>query len=284
MTKYPRISTLLILVLSGTVISPYADAADYGIHSYVVGSESVSIGILGEMSAPISEPPIVGDLVQVGYPVGTATGKYACKYFFDVVIWHNNTKVEESFQVQEDSLAKPSVFIRSPGDYDVEIIGESHCRDSGTKDLGASMNHRWTAFTAISAKVPAKTAVTKMTCNPSFRISTTKENPYSCVTTIADPDHVVDYLLFTPAEGTRMSPGPIGLKYSAKSWKRTKNGWTINTSFKLLTVSPFDFSKLRSIERFQNRVDAVDTKLDSSLGFNKQAETNSAYFTFAFKK
>ena len=98
--------------------TPMSEATEMGKHSYTVGSEVISFTLLDGNGDQLASSPIVGDLIRVDYPQGTATGKFACKYFFDVVIWHNNVKVEESFQVMENSLAKPAELIQSPGVYE----------------------------------------------------------------------------------------------------------------------------------------------------------------------
>ena len=277
-------SVISFFIFAVMLQTPMSEATEMGKHSYTVGSEVISFTLLDGNGDQLASSPIVGDLIRVDYPQGTATGKFACKYFFDVVIWHNNVKVEESFQVMENSLAKPAELIQSPGVYEIEIIGESHCRDAGPKDLGGSMNARWVAFTAVEEIKPTSFKATKMTCNPSFKISKVREYSYICETQIMDKDHVMDRVWITPADGTRISPGTIEIRNSSKTWKRTSLGWTIKSTFKLLTVSPYDYSKLRAIERIAMRVDMLDAVLAVESGFNRLADPKVQNFVFTFKK
>ena len=219
-----------------------------------------------------------------GMPYISVDNFGGCASFIEFKIAHNGIPVTTNLLPQIEEVGIDGTY-RTPekyefiftnlGLYTAQFNGYIMCKEiNGTAYTKFNYVKEHKIVKIIPKKVyPRDLDIKEFTCKKDFIISIKSPSTNMCKTVIYDPDYVADELQF---KVFKASPMISGLTHRRNNqWKRTQDGWIINTTLPVGIVSPNQANSYRSTELFLSWIQINDQKIERGSKF-----TGTALFNF----
>jgi len=217
-----------------------------------------------------------------------------CASFIEFKIAHNGIPVTTNLLPQIEEVGIDGTY-RTPekyefiftnlGLYTAQFNGYIMCKEiNGTAYTKFNYVKEHKIVKIIPKKVyPRNLDIKEFNCKKDFIISIKSPSTNMCKTIVYDPDHVADVLQFTVSN--KASPMISGHTHRKNNqWKRTQDGWIINTTLLVGIVSPNQANSYRRTELFFSFIEIYDQIIERGSKFTGTASSDTSERALRFQK